>query len=554
MFSFHQAPRSRKIARLISLLLPLAISQPCLAEASETATANSIDLALRIVFLVVIITGVVLAFRREGRHPALLIGIASISAACGVAIGFTSEALFGVLVTVLAAGYSGTLICAVRLSDRRSPKEGEDCGSCHWLASASATSGISLLLGAFFGDGIDSLGVLLTDVRRPIAVAILLIVTAAVVYAVARRKNERPLPFAGAAFGAFIGIATGLSMNPVISYVAPTCLTLFAGFASYSFSTRSEEEQKSIGKILFCFGILLIVGLFLGTSVRVGLGAVAIPRTLYAFAAIVLVSLALGIAIGEAQDSQKSLRAHVIELPPDFMSALGFALFGAGVGLSMGMSRTPIMHIVLPALLTVFAGVAAYAIAGRDDAAKVRARRGLLAAFGLTVLLGSFGGYALRDADLLRQLDAIDAKLKELGEETGDADPADVFLDPEEQETVAGAEEIERELLIWTEGHEAMSALLIEVGPAWSGVLEVRDRVNGRVIYRETPVPGSQVAQPGESLEIRWPIEDGRDGLSILGWNRLARTEEGWTVEGVGEPVGTDRAVREGDSLVLIYP
>lgn len=515
----------------ILVLLIAAIGYACFAQGeSDRATIKWVSVSLCVVFLIIAVAASGWYFGSDEHRVPFLIGIASFSAACGVGIGFSAQAAFAALVPALAAAYAGTLVCAVNAGR----KPGTLAGI---LSKGSAASGIPLMLGAYFANSINR-DVLYPDPRWLLVAVLILIITVGTAFLVARDRKAIPLPLAGAAFGAFIGLATGLSPHPVVAYVAPASLALFAGAASYSFITNEANERRSIGEILFCFGVLLIVGLFLGSVVRLGLGWSGAPRTLFAFGTLLLVTFGFGRVVGARYS--------------EVVSALGFAMLGAGVGLAIGMSQTPVMHVVGPALLTMFAGLASFVFI--TDADRRKASLGLLAAFGLVVLLGSFVGYSLRDGDLHLRVAMLQQKMDALSDDQHDVVPS------EPEQTIAAARvtisqaEVRRHLLIWLEGSEATSAVLIRVGTDWQGVLKITDRVNGDVLYQATPAANDQIAQRGESLEIRWPSDAGRDALAVLGWERLVRVDGNWTVQGDGEEVSTDSAELRGEWFVLIYP
>jgi hypothetical protein len=516
-----------------------------------------VTVGLGIVFLALAVAGSAWYFGRGGREIPFLVGIASFSAACGVLIGFSSQVLFAILVPGLASVYGGTLLCAVRIGQKQS-RVAPSSGTCNRLASGSAASGIPLLLGAYFGNLIHDLPHLTVDLSRVLAVLVLLLATIATVYLVGRERGERPLPFAGAAFGAFVGVATGLSPHAVVAYVAPACLTLFAGIASYSFSTGKEEEQLTIGKILFCFGVLLIVGLFLGASVRVGLGISAVPGTLYGFAAVTFVSLALGILIGSEGETSRRWWTRFAKPKAAFAGAIGFAMSGAGIGLAMGLSKEPVIQIALPALLAVFAGLAAYAVGDASTDAEKSRHRALLAAFALTILLGSFGGYALRGGESVREVGEVRKPLEEglaaSQTEDGGEPTSSIPIATEDVVSILAALDRLESHLLYVEGTTTRSAVVVAVKDGWQGTLRIRDCVNDKEILRTEPGACDLVAGSSERLEIRWPRSEGRDAVTIWGWERVTPRDGGWVVEGDGEPVDTGLAAEQGEWFVLVYP
>ena len=486
---------------MIILVFSGAIGLRCVAQNGTQSTPS--DRLPSIVGIVVVILATAASgwyFGRPVHKVPFLLGIAAFSAACGIGIGLSPEATFAALVPALAAAFGGTLVLAGSARLRLHETQTGEIASY-----ASAASGIPLLVGIYFGNslvepnpwsGAAGLAVVIVILALAIAVGIL----------VGSMTKNTPLSLGAAAFGAFVGMATGLSRYPVVAYVAPATLALFTGVASYAF-TAKQQERRNIGGILLCFSVLLVAGLFLGAIARVGLGWAQAPWLIYAFCALVVTVLALGSTVGG--------------LNQDHLSALGFAMLGGGVGLTIGLSITIVTHIVIPVLLTVFSGLAIYVFrADREDRPTFYR---LIGVFAVLVLLGSFVGYSLRQARLV---------------------PVSPIVDDERSQNVS----------IWLEGSETATAILIDVLAPLGSVLRIVERVDARVLYEGVPLQGEQLSFSGESLEISWSVAAGHDSLALTGWDRMVEQAGTWAVVGDGEPIDTLTAEVRGGRFILVYP
>jgi MFS family permease len=526
-------PSSAKYLRILASFFAMAlIRYAATAQESYAATApegisrTSSDWAwiiLSIVFLIIATAASGWYFGNKAHRVPFLIGLASFSAACGVGIGLSFDVAAAAMIPALAAAYGGALVCAVNVGRKNPTIE-------RVLSNGSAASGIPLMLGAYFGISYDNYGSIYADPRWLLAVILLVAAILATSILVARCKDDLPLPLAGGAFGAFIGLTTGLSQTPVVGYVAPAALALFAGVASCSFAI-SEKERPKIGGFLLTFGMLLIIGLMLGAVVRQTRGWDCAPRTLFAFGTILLVSVGFGAAVGK--------------LHKDAISGLGFAVFGAGVGLAIGMSQTPVMYVVGPALLTMVGALTSYVfIADKNERMKSLK---LLAAFGVVVLLGSYVGYSLRQGDFRDALKDVKNAIPNQGIEV---DPG---VENHATALIAVAEQMLASF-IWLEGSENSSAICVQAGTEFQGLLTIEERVDGIVLYSDHPSSDGPIKLQGESLRIRWPVSAGRDALSIQAWERMVRVDDEWTVEGDGELLDLNLAEVRGDEFVLEYP
>jgi hypothetical protein len=520
--------RARLSRRLGILLVALCLVLVASVQAAESAgSGQPRDMGVLIGGIVTLVIATAVSgwyFGRPLRKVPYLLGIAAFGAACGIGIGLTStdafaEDAFASLVASLATAFGGALVCAVSARAHEAKARTSDM-----VSYASAASGIPLLLGIYFGSSLATgvSDIWTGDVHRMAAVTIALAVTLAVGTAVGRRTQDVPLCLGAAAFGAFVGIATGFSKDPAVAYVAPATLALFTGAASYAF-TAGPRERGNIGGILFCFGTLAVVGFFLGAAGRVGLAWSDMPVVLYGFVALLIPSLALGSAVGAMNQ--------------DRHSSLGFAALGSAVGLAIGLSRKPVAWIVTPSLLAVMGVLAIYVFSANSEDRKIFSR--LLATFAVLVLLSSFVGFSLR------QMTPASLSLA-LGGGPEAVALADRQGEGPTEGTFGG--------YIWLEGRATSSAVAIEVRGNLGGRLRVVERVDGQVRYEGLPARGEQLRLSGESLEISWPASAGRGSLSIAGWDRMIEQEGKWTVTGNGEPLDLSKARLEGDRLVIIYP
>lgn len=520
--------RSFASAFVIIVMASLLAGFSCNAQAEgEVATRNWTPILIGVVILILATAVAGWYFGRPVRKVPFLIGIAAFSAACGIGLGLSPEAAFAALVPALAAAFGGALVCAV---SAKAP-------TSEVMSYGSAASGIPLLLGAFLGSSFIDKYVWYADTGRLVSALLIFSLSIAVAVLVGRKTKNIPLNLGAAAFGAVVGMATGLSRYPVVAYVAPATLALFMGAASYAF-TANKEQRHNIGGVLTCFAILLVTGLFLGAIVRLELGWSQAPRLIFAFGALVLTTLALGSAVGGVTGN--------------LLSGLGFATLGSGVGVAIGLSQTVVTHVVVPVLLSVFSGLIIYVVAAdrEDRAVSIR----LLGVFAVLVLLGSFAGYTLRQEELCKQVVLLRNEIEALKERCPEPLPPEVqAVVDEADETVAEAEQ-QATLSVWLEGSATASAIRIDVHEALGGVLRVVERVDGRVLYEAAPPPNTSLPLSGESLEISWPITSGRDSISFVVWDRMIEQDGVWTVAGQGESIDTSLAEVRNGRFVIIYP
>lgn len=511
---------------LIFVFAVLLASSSCAAQAEgERDAADIVPILMGIIVLILVTTAAGWYFGRPVHRIPFLIGIAAFSAACGIGLGLSPQATFAALIPALAAVFGGTLVCAV------SAKPPTDTV----MSYGSAASGIPLLLGAYLGNSI-TMGDWYADTSRLVSALLSVVFAVAVAAWVGRKTKNTPLCLGSAAFGATVGLTTGLSPYPVVAYVAPAALALFVGAASYAF-TAKKEQRRNIGGILTCFGLLLVIGLFLGGIMRLELGWAPAPRMVFAFAALMLTIMALGSVAGRSGG--------------DVLSGLGFAALGGGVGLAIGLSSSPIVHVVIPALLTMFFGLTIYIVAADREDRTVHIH--LLGVFAVFVLLGSFVGYSLRQEELCKQLELLRSRLEELEERPESLDPETQAFVEEAREAVAVAEQ-QAARSLWVEGSATASAILIDVRNTLDGTLRVVERVDERLLYEGTPSPGTPLRLSGESLEISWAVSSGRDAISLTVWDRMVEHDEVWMVVGPGESIATESAEVRNGRFIVVHP
>jgi|GEM_PF-5527420 len=515
-------------AFVIIVMASLLTGFSCNAQADEEVTTrNWVAILIGVVILTLATAVAGLYFGRPVQKVPFLIGIAAFSAACGIGLGLSPEAAFGALVPALAAAFGGALVCAV--SAKAPASEVASYGS--------AASGIPLFLGAYLGRSFINNHVWYADTTCLVSALLIFSLSIAVAVLVGRKTKNIPLNLGAAAFGAVVGMATGLSRFPVVAYVAPATLALFMGAASYAF-TANKEQRHNIGGVLTCFAILLVTGLFLGAVVHLELGWSQAPRLIFAFGALVLTTLALGGAAGGVKG--------------DLLSGLGFATLGSGVGVAIGLSQTVVTHVVVPVLLSVFSGLTIFIVAAKrqDRAFFIR----LLGVFAVLVLLGAFAGYTLRQEELCKRVGLLRDEIEAVKKRCPDS------LSPEAQAVVDEADktlteaEQQAALSVWLEGSATASAICIDVQDVLGGVLRVVERVDGRVLYEAAPPPNTSLPLSGESLEISWPITSGRDSISFMVWDRMIEQDGVWTVAGQGKSIDTSLAEVRNGRFVIIYP
>jgi len=524
--------RNRTCWTLLVVLLIIG-SLPVTAQSEAPLVSGGIVvIVLCTVFLIIATAASGWYFGNRAQRVPFLIGIASFSAACGIGIGTSSQAAFAGIVPALAAAYGGAIVCAVSIGGKHHP-------SAELLANGSAASGIPLMLGAYFGNIVIRPTIDYPDPHRLVAAILILVITIAVSRLVARDEHHIALPLTGGAFGAFIGLVTGLSPHPVVGYVVPAALALFAVVASYAF-TASKEERTAIGGFLVSFGALLIVSLVLGSAVRLNLSWHAAPNVLFAFATLMAVTLAIGGALG----SQRH----------ETISGIGFASLGAGVGLCTGMSQTPVMHIVTPTLLALLGGLVFYLVIVEKEQRNVALR--LMLAFGVIVLFGAYVGHALRQGDLRDNVERVQEAVDEAG--------ADLTITPVETSdgsivmasTILEAAEDCLQTALHLEGSRYISVVVLVAGPGFTATVTIEETADqAPPLYNAPLAEGVPVAVAGERLEIRWPADADREALTIHAWEEVPNRNGAWALEGDGEILALDDFVEvEGDACVLTYP
>ncbi|MBI3660149.1 hypothetical protein HY230_06720 [Candidatus Acetothermia bacterium] len=73
-----------------------------------------------------------------------------------------------------------------------------------------------------------------------------------------------------AAIGAMVGLMTGLSKTPIAGPVVSATLIFLGGIVAYIFSNKdaNKEARPIIGGLVLGFGMLLMIGVFVGASLR----------------------------------------------------------------------------------------------------------------------------------------------------------------------------------------------------------------------------------------------------------------------------------------------
>jgi hypothetical protein len=554
----RQTPRFRYVAKACIALCFLWGS--CLSAFGQNAASPDAGVGIvHIIVSLVILLGATAAFgwffgHRMHRVP-LQIGVAAIGAACGMGIGFSPDPAFATIVPALAAVFGGVLACTASVKEE----------TRRVVSSGTAASAIPLILGIYFGYSLRELHTWHGDIKQFSMFLVMLAFVVVIGTWLGRRSNSVPLSFGGAALGGFIGLAMGLSTIPVVQYVVPASLTLFAAVAGYLF-TAAPRHRHSIGGVLLSFGILFIIGQYLGIGTRLEYGWWGTSKALFGFGVLMSVACGLGAAAG-------LLHKKVIV-------GLGFTVLGGGVGLAVGLSRTPVIHIVIPVLLAVFGGISLYFFTAEKG--KKEEMVTLLGAFALAFLLGTFLGSSLRlpvaadiaksyqlelselqgkVTDLQQQLDTLRSESAASGAMATSFSDLGRSLDAlagEINEVAEGvvtmAPDGDSDFHLYLEGCEVFSVVEVTATSALDAPVRIKERVDAAIRYDGRLNKGETISVCGESLEISWSEAEASGAIMLRGWDRMVRVDGGWTVEGEGESIDLDRAVRRDGRFFIVFP
>jgi len=184
----------------------------------------------------------------------------------------------------------------------------------------------------------------------------------------------------------------------------------------------------------------------------------------------------------------------------------------------------------------------------------------LAAAALLLVVLGSIGTLYLQVARLSKELATIRlADEQEAARLQGAINKLEGVVREYEQSTAAAMAEL-KEIIVASTGslgtfEGAKDERLIEVivNRDLSGYVRIYERVRGEALFEGILKQGSSVMKSGQSFEISWPLHDGKDALTIKGWEKIKRTEKGW--QAVSEPVSVgDNPMACGTRFIIFFP
>lgn len=522
--------------------------------------------------LVAVFFLVVLWLLLRGWHKrrGFIVALAALGAAVGLGIGLSPEPVIGtvvpLLVALLGVGFMGAP--SVSPVTRGAWVRGA-AGFC-LLLQLTAWLGCCLRLNRVWYS------------HTPTLVAMCVLFAGIATVAWAARSYWRRVPgtwpdeasvedrtwllVAAAAAGAFAGLATAMSATPVVEYVVPALLSLF-GLLSVFLFTEGKSARLWLGAALVGFGLLLVLGQYLGESLRVGYrweDAGPSAFSLSVLYAMVGGAAALLGAVGE-----------------DRVNSVGFAAMGAGTGLAIGLSASPLGSAIVPAILTAAGGVAAY-----FGAARKKGQRLLYVfagTFALLLLLGGYAGWTLHDggagiradSDGLGASPGLRAKIEAI---QADVSALEVATRTSEGKAIASATfgrihasiadvlgalasapaadeddgSIDRtRAYLWFEGSAQSCAVAIACNRVLSAPLRVDELVDEVCLFSGTLTAGMGVCLFGEAFEVSWRRSDGPDAVTVLFWERMVRTSNGWGVEGQGTPVDASTAEVRGDRYVL---
>jgi len=190
----------------------------------------------------------------------------------------------------------------------------------------------------------------------------------------------------------------------------------------------------------------------------------------------------------------------------EFANSIGFAALGGLIGLSAGLSLTPVVGAIIPAILTFMAGLTAYFF--KTDAELRPAIGSFLISFAIVLMSGLYVGAYLRTDRILPSTDGASAQKPAPTPAVGQGPfPAG----------------------------DAPRGVYVEIEP---GKPEVNDlRVYSRVnqVFRGTIEAPSNLTFLGPEITVSWPIDEDNENENAVevtacwvstGWDRIGDTLE----------------------------
>jgi len=571
MFPYSEARTRILMLVAIIVVLSAAVSFPAFAASSETEsgiTAGS-TAGLVVAFSVLVLF---LLLRGWRERRGLIVALTALGAGAGFGIGLSMEPVIGSVVPLLVALLGIGLMSLARVS-------ASTRGA--WVRGAAGFS-LLLQLTAWLGCCLRLQHVWYRDFPTLAAIGLLFVGILIVAWTArfywtrsttasngkdATIEDRTWLLVAAAAAGAFAGLATSMSKAPVVEYVVPALLSMF-GLLSVFLFTEGKAVRLWLGSALVGFGLLLVLGQFLGESLRLGYSWKDAGQAAFSFSVVYVM-------IGGAA----ALLGGVVE---DRVNSVGFAAMGAGVGLAVGFSASPPMSAIVPAILTAAGGVAAYFGVAREKGH--RPLYVFAGVFALLLLLGAYAGFTMHGAHELilfkqagalteelrkeilsvrRDVSALEAAARAAGTaalpssslHSIDARLAGMLttlggasVPPRESERV---DEARAYTYFWFEGTSVARAVAVTCRRTLTVPLRVDELVDDVSLFSGAMTAGVGVCLFGEAFEISWGHVDGQDAVTVLVWDRMVRVAGAWRVEGKGSPVDAAAAEIRGDRYVL---
>lgn len=288
-----------------------------------------------------------------------------------------------------------------------------------------------------------------------------------------------------------------------------------------------------------------------------------------AFAALIVAALIVGFILGRKTS--------------DTVNCIGFAMLGGFIGLSIGLSKSPVVGVLMPAVLTFLGSLVGYFFATKSDKGEYftvqeiehvkstdSSRSSLgkyFTSFSVLMIVGSYLGISLRISstdEIFDDLKKISEKLQGLTERIGKLETQTAST-KSISELYSGIESISNEVkdlasqvksfTFGFEGQGKTTLAKIVVNRDLSGPLKILDCAPPVTsLFAGTARQGSSWWQFGEFLEIRWSMQDGPEAISVQGWESITEGKNGWSKSSEERTLGDADRQAEGEEFVLHLP
>jgi len=309
---------------------------------------------------------------RTPRRALLGILIAAAGAAAGFGVAVSRESLAGMAAPTLL-GFFGLLYF-------RKPYR-------PYAGRAAAAFAIPMIAGSFLGASLCRDAPLWFRLEQGLP-AILIAFAGIAVFGIwgSKRRDDPYLVLAAAAVGAFVGLATGASTDPIVQSVASSVLGFSGGLLAAALA-EDDEQRRTLASAVVGFGVLLVLCVYFGAVARILPDAGDTPlawwggeRNVLLFGSLLVGTALAGWTIGTAANRVRTY--------------FGFAFLGSAIGFVVGLSRTAVLSGLINPALVLLAGATALALKSSTD--ERRALRAVSGIFLAMLLLGGGIGYGLQ--------------------------------------------------------------------------------------------------------------------------------------------------------------